>query len=62
MQIVKIIRPGISYISCQIKRIGPGKFASRVFYYLSKILSIWIETTNEVDTLKVKKKGVNCNV
>ena len=61
MQNEKIIRPCISYISCQIERNELGKFASRVFYYLSKILSIWIETINEVDTLKVKRKGVNCN-
>jgi hypothetical protein len=60
MQIGKIIRPCILYIVRQIERNEFGKFALRVFYNLSKILSIWIETINDVDTLKVKKKEVNC--
>jgi len=56
MQIGKIIRLAISYISHQIERIELRKFASQVFYCLSKILSIWFETINEVDTLKIRKK------
>lgn len=58
MQIGKIIRFGISYISHQIERKELGKFTSQVFYCLLKILSIWFETINEVDTLKIRKKRV----
>ncbi len=58
MQTDKIIRLDISYISHQIERNELGKFVSRVFYCLSKILSIWFETINDVDTLKVRKKRV----
>jgi len=58
MQIGKIKRLGISYISHQIERIELSKFIWRVSYYLSVFLSIWVETITEVDTLKLRKKGV----
>lgn len=58
MQIGKIIRPDISSMSNKIERKNLGKFAAQVFYCLAKILGIWFETINEVDTLKIRKKRV----
>jgi len=46
-----------SSISKQLERNELRKFTRRVSY-LAIFLSIWVETTTEVDTLKTRKKGV----
>ncbi|NJD77312.1 MAG: hypothetical protein FIB08_09495 [Candidatus Methanoperedens sp.] len=45
-------------VSWQTERTKFGKHAKRIIYYLSFFLSIWFETITEVDTLKIRKKGV----
>lgn len=51
----------IFYKSSTSKRLEKNelkKFILRVSYYLAVFLSIWVETITEVDTLKIRKKGV----
>lgn len=55
------MRIDISSISRQIERIELKKFSTIVIHCLSVFLSIWFETITEMDTLKIRKKGVNHN-
>lgn len=55
------MRTTASSISWHIERNELGKFTARIIYCLSVFLSIWFETVTEMDTLKIKKKGVSCN-
>jgi len=50
-----------SHISMQIEKKELKKFTAEIAYCLSIFLSIWFETITEVDTLKIKKKGVKHN-
>ncbi|VVB93775.1 Uncharacterised protein [uncultured archaeon] len=54
-------RMAARHISRQIERKELKKFIAEIGNSLSIFLSIWFETTTEVDTLKIKKKGVKHN-
>ncbi len=54
-------RTDTSSISQHIEKKELGKLTKRVVYFLSVSLSIWFETITEVDTLKIRKKGVSRN-
>lgn len=55
------MRTAASSISWHVERKELRKLIARIVYHLSVFLSIWFETVTEVDTLKIKKKGVSCN-
>ncbi len=61
MQSNTTMRIDISSISRQIERKELKKFSMKVIRCLSVFLSIWFETITEVDTLKIRKKGVKHN-
>ncbi len=42
----------------QVEKKELEKFIMRINYSLAVFLSFWFETITEVDTLKIKKKGV----
>ncbi len=55
------MRTVTSSISWHIQRKELEKFTRRIAYSFSVFLSIWFETTTEVDTLKIRKKGASRN-
>jgi hypothetical protein len=61
MELKFSMRTEASSISWHIDRKELGKLIKRVIYSLSVSLSIWFETITEVDTLKIRKKGVSHN-
>ncbi|VVB87394.1 Uncharacterised protein [uncultured archaeon] len=61
MQIESSMRAVTSAISWHLEGKESRKFTRRVAYSLLVFLSIWFETTTEVDTLKIRKKGLSRN-
>lgn len=54
-------RMAARHVSREIETKELKKFIAEIGNSLSVLLSIWFETITEVDTLKIKKKGVKLN-
>jgi len=48
-------------VSKQVEKKELEKFIMSINYSLAVFLSFWFETITEVDTLKIRKKGVKNN-